>query len=490
MDHDYTDEQKAVDGGLMDKFVQATGDIGVGCRSDGSTVMAYFDGNTVTGLWNYAQRFAMNDNSYGTTFGPSTPGAVNLVSGQTGNAVIALTFSNFAITSTSQLVAITSDPDPALDDCGADQGGTKTGQGTVEITSGKNVGDLLNAKGVTWGWFQGGFKPTAAATATSPAVCGSMHIQHQYTPPGVSQPVLVVPNPTPINGGTTTTNIHTLGADYSAHHEAFQYYPSTRNPHHLRPSPDTPSQIGKSDQANHQYDITDFFNALKNGNLPAVSYLKAARYQDAHPGNSDPLLEQVFLVNVLNALQQSPFWSETAVIISWDDSDGWYDHALGPIVSSSANKGASSAPGIGGDNANTNANDSFIPTLPLSTSSTPADPGAITTSGVCGPAPAGAPPGAGRCGYGPRLPFMVISPWARSNFIDHTVTDQTSSLRFIEINWDLGFIDGTTLPQGQSLGSFSFDQLAGSILNMFDFDDRPNLSPLILDPYTGTTRQY
>jgi phospholipase C len=63
MDHDYTDEQKAIDGGLMDKFVQATGNIGVGCRSDGSTVMAYFDGNTVTALWNYAQRFAMDDNS-------------------------------------------------------------------------------------------------------------------------------------------------------------------------------------------------------------------------------------------------------------------------------------------------------------------------------------------------------------------------------------------------------------------------------------------
>jgi phospholipase C len=70
------------------------------------------------------------------------------------------------------------------------------------------------------------------------------------------------------------------------------------------------------------------------------------------------------------------------------------------------------------------------------------------------------------------------------------VTDQTSSLRFIEINWDLGFIDGKTLPPGQPLGSFSFDQLAGSILNMFDFDDKPNTRPLILNPYTGATSQY
>ena len=212
MDHDYTDEQKAVDGGLMDKFVQATGNIGVGCRIDGSTVMAYFDGNTVTALWNYAQRYAMDDNSHGSMFGPSTVGAVNLVSGQTGNAVIALTFSNGTIASTSPPVTITGDSDPALDDCGADAGGTKTGQGTLEIPSGRNVGDLLNAKGVSWGWFQGGFKPTVAATATSPAICGASHIQHEYTPPGASNPVLVVPNPTAENGGPA--NIHTPTADY------------------------------------------------------------------------------------------------------------------------------------------------------------------------------------------------------------------------------------------------------------------------------------
>jgi phospholipase C len=490
MDHDYTDEQKAVNGGLMDKFVQATGNIGVGCRSDGSTVMAYFDGNTVTALWNYAQHYAMDDNSFDSMFGPSTVGAVNLISGQTGNAVFALTFSQGAIASTSQPVTITGDPDPALDDCGADLGGTKTGQGTVEIVSGKNIGDLLNAKGVTWGWFQGGFRPTSAATATTPAVCGAMHIQHQYTPPGASQPVLIVPNPTELNGGTPTTNIHTATADYVPHHEPFQYYPSTRNPHHLRPSPDTPSQIGFSDQANHQYDTSDFFNAVRNGNLPAVSYIKPPKYQNAHPGNSDPLLEQIFLVQVINALQHSPFWRETAVIINYDDSDGWYDHVLGPVVNSSTNLGSTDPtnPNIGGDNKDTNANDSFIPTLPLSTSTTPVTPDSITTSGVCGPAPVNAPPGAGRCGYGPRLPFIVISPWAKPNFVDHTVTDQTSSLRFIEANWNLGSIDGTTLPQGQPLGSFSFDQLAGSILNMFYFDDQPNLAPLILDPLTGTIR--
>ena len=49
--------------------------------------MGYYDGNTVTALWNYAQHFAMSDNSYDTNFGPSTPGALNLISGQSNGVI-------------------------------------------------------------------------------------------------------------------------------------------------------------------------------------------------------------------------------------------------------------------------------------------------------------------------------------------------------------------------------------------------------------------
>jgi phospholipase C len=87
--HDYMPEQQAFDAGLMDKFPQFLGVGSPGCLDYGfgkNLVMVYFDGNTVTALWNYAQHFAMSDNSFGTTFGPSTPGAINLVSGQTHGA--------------------------------------------------------------------------------------------------------------------------------------------------------------------------------------------------------------------------------------------------------------------------------------------------------------------------------------------------------------------------------------------------------------------
>ena len=57
---------------------------------------------------------------------------------------------------------------------------------------------------------------------------------------------------------------------------------------------------------------------------------------DGHAGYSDPLLEQQFMVSTINAIQKSSFWSSTAIMITWDDSDGWYDHQMGPIVNPSA----------------------------------------------------------------------------------------------------------------------------------------------------------
>ncbi len=396
--HDYGPEQAAFDGGLMDKFVETVGVGGTGCPDYGlgpKLVMGYYDGNTVTAVWNYAQHFSMSDNSYGTTFGPSTPGAINLISGQISGVDLAHTKGD--LTGTVVADSDIGDADPYYDDC--------SGSTTFAMT-GTNVGDLLNAKGVTWGWFEGGFAPTTPATGSSPAVCGAK---------------------TPNVGGALVT-------DYSPHHEPFQYYASTANPHHLPPS--SIAMIGHSDQANHQYDLTDFWNAVNAGNMPAVSFLKAKKAQDGHAGYSSPLDEQIFLVNTINALQQTPFWSSTVVIISYDDSDGWYDHQMSPIVSQSI---------------------------------TPAD--MLNGPGHCGwTNTAGIP---GRCGYGPRLPLMVISPFAKHNFVDNTVTDQSSILRFIEDNWRL-----------RRIGNHSFDDWAGSLLNMLDLS-HPNNQFLMLDPYTG-----
>jgi phospholipase C len=194
--------------------------------------------------------------------------------------------------------------------------------------------------------------------------------------------------------------------------------------------------IGLTDQANHQYDLSDFYTALQAGNLPAVSFLKAIAYQDGHALYSDPLDEQTYLVQTINAIQQSPFWSSTAIILTYDDSDGWYDHVMPPIINGSAT-----------------------------------EKDQLNGAGLCGTSdPAGYQ---GRCGYGTRLPLLVISPYSRVNYVDHAITDQTSILRFIEDNWNLGRI-----------GDSSFDALAGSFASMFNFKG-PGNTTLILDPATG-----
>src|SRR5712664_1105744 len=418
-DHNYNDEQAAADGGLMDKFVEK-----LSCNDKvlgPASAMGYYDGNTVTAMWNYAQFFAMSDNSWGTTFGPSTPGALNLVAGNTfpgtlaplrPNGTAATAKGNIAGAATTG--AVIGDPRPLLDDCVASNPKFQT---VNQITvTGKNVGDLLNAKGITWGWFQGGFAPTAV-DAQGRAVCGQHHA-------GLAGDDAVV------NAG-----------DYIPHHEPFMYYPQSTNPHHLRPS--NPGKIGQTDQANHQYDLTDFFTAVHNGNLPAVSYLKAGAYQDGHAAYSDPIDEQIFVVGVINALMQSKEWKDTAVVIAWDDSDGWYDHQMGTIVTQS-NVADDQLLGPG-NCGSPKAND--------------------VSSGTQN----------GRCGFGPRLPLLVVSPWAKQNFIDDNITDQSSILRFIEDNWDLGRI-----------GSGSTDAIAGTLNNMFDFGDGPRAHTLILDAQTGT----
>jgi len=117
------------------------------------------------------------------------------------------------------------------------------------------------------------------------------------------------------------------------HHNPFQYFATTANPLHLPPT--SVAMVGKTDQAKHLYDITWFWKAAQAGHLPAVSFLKAPAYQNGHPGNSDPLDEQVFLVNTINRLQQLPEWRSMAVILAADDSDGWYDHVMPPIMNRS-----------------------------------------------------------------------------------------------------------------------------------------------------------
>jgi phospholipase C len=421
-DHSYTQEQMAYNHGKMDLFPATVGqfvppDGSRALQADKSLNLAYFDGNTVTALWNYAQRFAISDRFFQTTFGPSVPGALNLVSGQTNGVTHVKNGSspNVLIDGGAGSFTVMGDVDPIGDLCSSSK--------RIQVTlGGRNIGDLLDAAGVSWGWFEGGFDVTAV-------------------------------NP---DGSTGCKRTHTSAVtsvssnDYIAHHEPFQYYPSTANLAHVRPT--SVAMIGKNgDAASHQYDLMDFFAAADAGNFPSVVFLKPAAYQNGHAGYSDPIDEQAFVVRVLNDLQQRPEWKSTAVLLTWDDSDGWYDHLMGPIVNSSVGPvDVLNGDGICGDGT------TMLPGV------APATRHAL-----------------GRCGYGPRLPLLAISPWARTNYVDSTVTDVTSIARFIE---DI-FLDG------RRIGGGSFDAIAGPLVQLFDFSRPPNLTPLVLDERTGVVRR-
>jgi len=508
--HSYTPEQQAVDHGLVDNYVNATGsgnsstqtastlwsgtgpapaitvgalllpgqynksvvsggtatagpfsysgwcfDAGNGTTQNKGIVMGYYDGNTVTAYWNYAQNFAMSDNSWSTMFGPSAPGAINLVAGTTAAATMVPLRPNGKPSSASGDIfggqtatagtafsgTMIGDLRPAYDDCVFSNGQLfNTNQASM---SGTNIGDLMGdlvnpGKGITWGWFQGGFVATTPYNPpTTPyAVCGSAGTG-LYSFGGVPVP----------------DNMSTVG-DYIPHHQPFEFYTSTTNPHHLPPT--SVSMIGKTDQANHQYDISQFWAALKTHHLPAVTYLKAPAYADGHPGYSDPLDEQTFVVSIVNAIMASDEWKSTAIIIAYDDSDGWYDHTMDPVVNQS---------GAAGD-----LDDALAATGSCGTTSTTGP-----TAGI-----------SGLCGYGQRQPLLVISPWAKKNYVDHGITDQSSILRFIEDNWSLGRVGGP-----------SSDYKAGKLDNMFDFSDKDDNGSwskqkdeehqrtLFLDPSTG-----
>lgn len=411
--HDYTPEQQAFDMGALDLFPAYVGSAGpppsgIPIVSTPGLNLGYYDGNTVTALWNYAQNFAMDDNSYSSNFGPSTVGAINMFSGQTNGVTATLNGTGDEVSGGSDgSLTVIGDPDPIGDVCSSPTRNQVT-------MGGKSIADLLKAAGVSYGSFLGGF---------------NLSITNSNGTTGCAR---------------SSTGLSGTTADYVPHHSWPQYFRSAANPTHARPA--SMAEIGNNGPANHVYDLQDFMAVAQTGSIPAVSFIKMIAIQDGHAGYSNPLDEQTGVVTLVNTLMQQAFWKDTAVVILYDDSDGWYDHQMGPIVNQSTG---------------------------------PAD--ALTGPNACGTAATSLPGlnpanlhALGRCGYGMRQPFMVISPFAKENYVDHSLTDQTSVIRFIEDNW----------LQEQRLGQGNFDAISTSILSMFDFNTTRS-GMLLLNPSTG-----
>ena len=255
--------------------------------------MGYYDGNTVTALWNYAQHFAMSDNSFNTTFGPSTPGALNLVSGQTHGFTPDTTSCGTAVTARHRDRRSAAHRRQLQHARHVDAAGDDADQ---------NVGDLLNAQGITWGWFEGGFRGRAARQERQP---DGEHVPDRRT----------------------RTSAGVFSADYIPHHEPFQYYRSTPN---LAPPA---ADLGRDDRQDRPGESPVRPDRLLGGGSsrqPAGGQLPQGARLPGRPRRLlRPARRAAFLVDTINRLEQPPDWASTAVIIAYDDSDGWYDHADG-----------------------------------------------------------------------------------------------------------------------------------------------------------------
>ena len=150
-------------------------------------------------------------------------------------------------------------------------------------------------------------------------------------------------------------------------------------------------------------------------------------------------------MELINFLKQQADWKNTAILLSWDDSDGWYDHAYTNPMHASFDPQADQLDGPGKCGTGTQPN--CVDGKPVN----------------------------GRCGPGTRIPFLVIPRWTQTNHVDHTPISLNSVVRFIEDNW----------LHGERLGGGSFDATSGSLAGLFDFKTARRNRVLYLDPATG-----
>ena len=245
--------------------------------------MGYFDGNTVTAFWNYAQNFAMSDNAWTDTFGPSTPGALDMIAGQTNGAVIirSAPTANDSSRWPGRPDADRTIPIPR-------RRPARARRAQVMMT-GKNIGDLLNAAEYPLGLVHGWLQPATHQQQRHDRL-RAQHLSSVLS--GRHSGLHPAPHLVPvlrIDGQSDP-----CPSDFDARRSATPMCRAARRS--IRPTMPTTSKTSIA--------------AVRAGNFPAVSFIKMPAFQDGHPGNSNPLDEQTGLVNLINFLQQQPEWKD------------------------------------------------------------------------------------------------------------------------------------------------------------------------------------
>jgi len=232
--------------------------------------------------------------------------------------------------------------------------GTPSGAGSIPPVTMTSIGDLLSAKNIPWKYYGGSYNVSGTGAPLDGLYCN-------------------ICNP-------------------------FEYelsYPAMR--------------------ADHMRDVTDLFADLKNGTLPAVSYVKPDGAMDGHPASSKFDLFEAFVQNILSLAQSNPEqWKETAIFVTVDEGGGYYDSGFIQPV------------------------DFF--------------------------------------GTGPRLPMIAVSPYSRGGHIKHTYSEHSSFVKFVERNWKLGRLsersrDNLPNPQASDENPYVPSNMPaiGDLFDMFDF---------------------
>jgi phospholipase C len=334
--HAFYREQYQINGGKMDKFA---------AWSDGAgMVMGYWDLVDLP-LYQLAQQYTLADHFFHAAFGGSFLNHQWLICACTP------TFPNAPASMISK--PFPDDPDHLQDNNVTDDGYVVNTSFSVNSPhpadakpetlipnqTAPTIGDRLTAAGVTWAWYSGGWND---------AIAGQPDRRFQF------------------------------------HHQPFAFFANFAD--------------GTAERAAHLKDEDDFLAALHDGTLPAVSFFKPIGLDTEHPSYTTVARGQEHLMQLVSAIQASPYWPKTAIIITYDENGGAWDHV--------------------------------------------------------------APPAGDRWGPGTRVPAVIVSPWARRGYVDHTVYDTTSILKFIETRWQL-----------EPLGTR--DAAAADLIAAFDFSQQP-----------------
>ena len=331
--HRFYQEQQQIDGGRMDKFAQV---------SDAKGEVMGFYHTAALPLADVASQYTLCDNFFHGAFGGSFLNHFWLIAARTP------TFPNAPATAVAQLDAsgnLVKDGFVTPDGYAVNTAfsvnhphpATVPAANLVPNQTFATIGDRLTGKHVSWVWYSGGWDNALAG------------------------------NPDPL---------------FQFHHQPFIYFQNYAD--------------GTAAKAEHLRDETEFFAAAAAGTLPDVAFIKPLGPDNEHPGYADLLTGEQHVLDLINAVQNGPDWKSTAIIITYDEHGGFWDHVAPPVVD--------------------------------------------------------------RWGPGLRVPALVISPFARRHFIDHNLYDTTSILALIEHRWGLQPLTDRDANANDMAGAFDFSQ--------------------------------